>query len=126
MTSPDDPRDLRADATPDNPAEPAEASSGEQRLEERRRFLIGLGRWSKVVVLGAIGGGALLGGDPARAGRAWVNRRGAVGGGAWANRNTGGSWANRNSGGAGWANRNGGGAWANRRGGFGGSWANRR
>ena len=77
-----------------------------QVLQSRRGFLIGLGKWSRVVIAAAVaGGGTLLVDKPAQAG--WLNRRG---------------------GGRGWVNgRGGGGSWANRRGGGrGGSWINRR
>lgn len=86
--------------------EAMEAQPASLEREDRRRFLIGLGKWSKVVILGAVGGGALLAERPAQARGSWANRRG------------GGSWANRNAGGAGWANRRGAG--------LGGSWVNRR
>lgn len=86
----------------------ADSDSGEEQVvQSRRDFLIGLGNWSRAVIVGAVAGGALLTDRPAQAG-AWINRRGG-GGGAWAN------------------GRGGGGAWANRRGGgYGGSWVNRR
>jgi len=70
----------------------------EEIAEERRKFLIGLGKWSRVVIAGAVvGTGALVTGKPAQAG--WLNRRGGccVGGG-WVNRRGGfggGSWINR-------------------------------
>ena len=80
-------------------------TSEEQALQERRGFLLGLGKWSRAVIVGALAGGALLTDKPARAG--WINRRGGRG--------------------AGWVNGSGGGAWANRRGGgWGGSWINKR
>ena len=53
-------------------------------VEERRRFLRGLGKWSQAVIGGALLGGALLEPRPAHA-RSWVNRYGG-GGGAWVNR----------------------------------------
>ena len=75
-------------------------------LKSRRDFLVGLKKWSKIVIGGILVGGALVGPDrEAEAG--WINRRG--GGGGWVNR--GGSWVNR--GGGGWVNRRGGGGWAN-------------
>lgn len=94
--------------TPGDPT--ADAGSGEeQNLQSRRDFLIGLGNWSRAVIVGAVAGGALLANNPAQAG--WINRRG--GGGR------GGGWLNGRGGG--------GGSWANRRGGGGGgSWINRR
>lgn len=76
-------------------------AAGEGADRDRRAFLIGLGRWSRVVIAAAIGGAALGAGSVAKAG--WINRRG----------------------GGGWANAGGGGSWANRRSGFGGSWVNR-
>ncbi len=95
-------------------------------LKSRREFLVGLKKWSKIVIGGILVGGALVSPDrDAEAG--WINRRGG-GGGGWANR--GGSWVNR--GGGSWVNRGGGGGWVNRGGGGGwvnrggGGWANRR
>jgi hypothetical protein len=93
-------------------------------LQSRRDFLIGLGRWSKIVIGAAVFGGLAARMSDAAAG-AWVNRRG-----GWVNARSGGAgWVNAASGGGGaWVNRrggSGGGAWANRRGG-GGAWANRR
>ncbi len=84
----------------------------------RRDFLVGLKKWSKVVVAAALVGGSLGRADNADAG-SWINRRG--GGGGWANRHHGGggAWGNR---GGSWANGHRGG-WANRRGGLG--WVNR-
>jgi hypothetical protein len=80
-------------------------------LQGRRDFLIGLGKWSKVII-----GGALLTGCYTYGGTGWINRRG----GGWIN--------GRGYGGGGWINgRNyhGAGGWVNRRGG-GRSWINRR
>ncbi|MEY6432822.1 hypothetical protein ABC977_10425 [Thioalkalicoccus limnaeus] len=85
----------------DSPREDTMGATDEQTRQSRRRFLIGLGKWSQVVVVGAVTGGALLGGPTAQAG--WINRRG------------GGGWIN---GGGGWINRAGGG--------WGGSWINAR
>ncbi len=85
------------------------STTDEQELRSRRDFLLGLGKWSRAVIVGAVvGSGALLTNKPAEAG--WLNRRG----GGW--------------GGGGWLNgRGGGGGWVNRRGGWGGgSWINRR
>ena len=79
-------------------------TADEQHLQSRRGFLIGLGKWSRAVIAGAIVGGAILGEKPAQAG--WLNRRGCCVGGGWIN--------------------GGGGGWANRRGGWGGSWINAR
>jgi len=84
----------------------ADAAEGEA-LQSRRGFLIGLGKWSRAVIVGAVAGGALLTERPAQAG--WLNRRGGGPGGSWVD------------------GRGGGGSWANRRGGgYGGSWVNRR
>lgn len=84
----------------------------EEELMCRRGFLLGLRKWSMVVIGGALAGGAVLSSAKEANSGAWANRAG--GGGAWANR--GGAWANR---GGSWVN--GGGAWANR----GAAWANR-
>ena len=103
-------------------------------VEERRRFLRGLGKWSQAVIGGVLVGGALTEADSAHAWAAargyggsaavgarggWANRAG--GGGAWVNggggyRYGGGGWINGGGGGAGWINRYGGGgaAWVNR------------
>jgi hypothetical protein len=79
-------------------ADPNDVSSERVALESRRAFLLGLGKWSNAVVLGAIAGGALLPDRSAQAG--WINRRGGIvpGGGSWINRRGGGwggSWVNR-------------------------------
>ncbi len=87
---------------PDAMADAAE----DQALQSRRGFLIGLGKWSRAVIVGAVAGGALLTDKPAQAG--WVNRRGCCRGGSWVDGGGGGSWVNR------------------RGGGYGGSWVNRR
>jgi hypothetical protein len=88
-----------------------EAAVAEKELQSRRDFLIGLGRWSKIVIGATLLGGIGAGAPDAQAG-AWVNRRGGYGGG--------GAWVNNRYGG--------GGAWVNNRGGYGGggAWVNRR
>ncbi|WPL13992.1 MULTISPECIES: hypothetical protein [Thiorhodovibrio] len=87
----------------------------EQALQSRRGFLLGLGKWSSAVIVGAVAGGTLLPDRPAQA-AAWINRRG----GGVVVRGGGGGWIDGRGG-------YGGGSWANRRGGgYGGSWANRR
>ena len=110
-----------------------EISNTEQELLDRRGFLLGLKKWSKIVIGGALLGSGLLnaGAEKEAEAAAWANRGGGGGGAAWANRGGGGSaavvrppggggaWANRAGGGGAWANR--GAAWANR----GGSWINR-
>ena len=85
---------IEAKREPDAKAEISE----EQALQSRRGFLLGLGKWSRAVIVGAVAGGALLTDRPAQAG--WINRRGGgiVGGGSWVNRRGGGfggSWINR-------------------------------
>jgi hypothetical protein len=93
----------------------------DEAQQGRRSFLIGLGRWSKIVIGAAVLGGLAVTESDAQAG--WLNRHGG-GGGGWVNRHGGGGgWVNRHGGG-GWANRHGGGGWANRHGG-GGGWINR-
>jgi hypothetical protein len=79
-------------------AEAKANTSEDQVLQSRRGFLLGLGKWSRAVIVGAVAGGALLHDRPAQAG--WINRRGGVipGGGSWVNRRGGGyggSWVNR-------------------------------
>lgn len=79
--------------------EPCECADDVVRA--RRDFLIGLGRWSRVVITGAVlGVGAVMPERPAQAG--WLNRRGA-GGAGWLNNRGGGGWWN-NRGGLGWLN----------------------
>jgi hypothetical protein len=84
-------------------SDPKDETLEDLALRSRRRFLLGLGKWSRAVIIGAVAGGALLADRPARAG--WYNRRG--GGGGWVN-GAGGGWANRRGGG--W-----GGSWINAR-----------
>lgn len=69
----------------------------------RREFLLGLGKWS-IVVIGAVIGGGLVH-SAAEAG--WINSRGGWGGGGWINAVGGG--------GGGWLNSRGGGGWINAR-----------
>jgi hypothetical protein len=100
-----------------------EISNTEQELLDRRDFLLGLKKWSKIVIGGALLGSGLLnaGAEKEAEAAAWANRGGG-GGAAWANRGGGGAAVVRPPGGGGaWANRAGGGAWANR----GAAWANR-
>ena len=66
-----DPEITRNDNTPD-----------EEALLNRRDFLIGLKKWSIIVIGGALTAGALAAPKDASAG--WINRRG--GGGGWINR----------------------------------------
>lgn len=101
-----------------------EISDNDQELLDRRGFLVGLKKWSKIVIGGALLSSGLLnaGAEKTVEAAAWANRAG--GGGAWANRaggggaavvrppGGGGAWANRAGGGGAWANR--GGAWVNR------------
>jgi hypothetical protein len=88
-----------------------DSTTTDEERQNRRDFLIGLGRWSKVVIGAAVFGGLASGGTDAEA--AWVNRRG--------------GWINGRGGrGGGWINGGGGGGWVNGRGGGGGSWINRR
>jgi hypothetical protein len=77
--------------------------TAEQALQSRRDFLIGLGKWSRVVVTGAVlGAGVVITDKPAQAG--WLNRRG-YGGAGWVNNRGGGGWWNaRGGGGMGWLN----------------------
>ena len=119
----------------DDKLEPTEELLDEEELVSRRDFLVGLGKWSKIVIgLALVGGTLAMPENDAAAQTTWANR---IGGGGWANRAGGGGWANRrgaggwlNGGGGGW-NNYGGGGWANRGGGGwhnkgGGGWANRR
>jgi hypothetical protein len=86
------------------------ASTGDEERQSRRDFLVGLGRWSKIVIGAAVFGGLAASESDAQAG-AWINNRG--GGGGWIN-GGGGGWIN-NRGGGGWINNRGGGGWINRR-----------
>ena len=126
----------------DDKLEPNEELLDEEELVSRRDFLVGLGKWSKIVIGLALLGGtlALPENEAAAAAFSWNNGGTGVG---WANHGSGG-WSNRyggwgNSGGGGWGNQGGygwgnrgGGGWGNRGGGSwgnrggGGSWANRR
>jgi hypothetical protein len=111
-------------------------SDEEKALVNRRDFLVGLKKWSAIVIGGVVLGGALPTQETRAAwvnggGGAWVNGRGGWvngGGGSagWVNRS--GGWINGGGGGAGWVNRSGGGSsgWVNSRGGGGGAWVNRR
>ena len=95
-------------------------------IDERRSFLIGLGKWSKVIVGGALFGGLMSAQQTAHARGAWVNRRGGGGGYRGGYRGGGGGrWINGRGGyRGGSAARGYGGSWVNRRGG--GGWINRR
>jgi len=99
-----------------------EPGINEEKSLDRRAFLLGLKKWSKIVIGGALLGSALLNSGAEKDAEAgvWANRGGG-GGGAWANHSGGGggAWVNHSGGGGAWANR--GAAWANR----GGAWVNR-
>jgi hypothetical protein len=57
-------------------------TTAESELLDRRLFLRSLGKWSGAAIVAAVGGGVWISSAPeARAG-GWVNRRGAVRGGA--------------------------------------------
>ncbi len=108
-----------------------EIGANEKEIMDRRGFLIGLKKWSKIVIGGALLGSGLLnaGAEKEAEAAGWANRAG--GGAAWANRAGGGAAVVKPGGGAAvvkpggsaaaWANRAGGGVWANR----GAAWANR-
>ena len=84
----------------DDKLEPTEELLDEEELVSRRDFLVGLGKWSKIVIgLALLGGTLALPDDAAAAAFSWNNGGTGVG------------WAN--GGGGGWANRRGGGGWAN-------------
>jgi len=90
--------DKQASTEIERQAAPNNASAEAPEMEDRRTFLLGLGKWSQAVVFGAVAAGALLPERSAQAG--WINRRGGIvpGGGSWINRNGGGwggSWVNR-------------------------------
>ena len=100
----------------DDKLEPTEELLDKEDLVSRRDFLVGLGKWSKIVIgLALLGGTLTIPENDAAAQSTWANR---VGGGGWANRRGGGGWANRGgsrwiNGGRSWANRRGGGGWLN-------------
>jgi len=76
----------------------------DDQQRQRRDFLLGLGRWSKVVIGAAVFGGLAVPSSAVQAG--WLNRRGPV---------RGGGWANSYGGGGTWVNRRGVGGWINGR-----------
>ncbi len=71
-----------------------ENSADEEELINRREFFVGLKKWSKVVIGGAIAGSAIANANQEALAASWVNRRGG-GGGKWANGGGGGKWVNR-------------------------------
>ena len=79
-------------------------------LLTRRDALASVGRWSKIVIGGALGAAAF--GAMAKDANAavWGN-----GGRSWANRRGGGGWVNNRGGGGSWVNRRGLGGWINHR-----------
>ena len=81
-----------------------EHQQAESRKElcSRRDFLIGLKKWSKIVIGGALFAATMVGNEKEASAGSWINRRGGWGGG----------WLN--GGGGGWLNRRGGGGWINR------------
>jgi hypothetical protein len=112
-----------ADDAKIEPVEDANESDEEKTLLSRRNFLIGLRKWSTIIIGGALLSSVL----PQQEASGWVNGRG-----GWVNGGGGGTagWVNRaGGGGAGWVNRSGGGSagWINGRGGWvnGAGWINR-
>jgi hypothetical protein len=104
-------------------------TEAEETLQNRRLFLLSMGKWSGAAIAAAVFGSSWLALPPEASAGAWVNRRGGYGGG-WVNRGGGGGgWINGGGGGGGWINRRGyggGGGWVNGRGyGGGGAWVNR-
>ena len=77
------------------------AESNDAQLKSRRDFLKRLGKWSTIIIGGALG--VMMAPDDAAGwlnggGGGWVNARGGGGGGGWVNRSGGGgggSWVNR-------------------------------
>ncbi len=103
--------------------EDANKSDEEKRLLSRRNFLIGLRKWSTIIIGGALLSSVL----PQQEASGWVNGRG-----GWVNGGRGGTagWVNKaGGGGAAWVNKSGGGSagWVNGRGGWvnGAGWINR-
>jgi len=94
-------KDLKAPHSEEN-------ANSEEKLMDRRRFLLGLRKWSMIVIGVPFSGRPVGLGAGADARGAWANRAG--GGGAWANRGggavvaPGGAWANAVGGGGAWAN----------------------
>src|SRR5208337_733279 len=87
-----------------------EIGANEKEMIDRRGFLSGLKKWSKIVIGGALLGSGLLnaGAEKEAEAGAWANRAGG-GGRAWANRAGGGAAVVKPGGAAAWANRAGGG-----------------
>ena len=74
-------------ATESLPGDPAAA---DLEAQDRREFLLSLGKWSKVVIGGALLGGALL---PEQDAQAWDGGPGGGGAGLWYNSGNGwGGW----------------------------------
>lgn len=120
-----------ADEAKIEPREDANKADEEARLLSRRNFLVGLRKWSTIIIGGALLSSVL----PQQEAAGWINGRAAWvnGRGGWINGGGGGGagWVNRSGGGgAAWVNRSGGGggaAWVNGRGGWvnGAGWINR-
>ncbi len=70
---------------------PVESTAEYPEQQDRRVFLVGLGKWSKAVIGGVLLGGALA---PGQSAEAWSNRGGS--GGIWYNSGDGwGGWVER-------------------------------
>ena len=82
-----------------------QSEESREELCSRRDFLIGLKKWSKIVIGGALFAATLTENEKEASAGSWINRRGGWGWG-------GGGWINGRGGG--WANRRGGGGWINR------------
>ncbi len=91
-----------------------EAEDTVPELQERRNFLLGLGKWSKAV-MGAVALGGLL--NPGREAEAWGGSSRDSGHGIWVNFRSDGGW------GRDWHNRPGG--WYNRPHSWEPEWSNR-
>jgi hypothetical protein len=79
-------------------------SDEDDRQLSRRDFLVGLHKWSAIIIGTTLVGGALPSQEARAAG--WINGRGGGGGGGWINRSGGGGgWINGRGGGGGWINR---------------------
>jgi hypothetical protein len=84
----------------DKDNKPVDAAAADAPAQQQRRnFLLGLGKWSAAVVAGAVFGGVI---QPRDAQAGWINNRGG-GGGGWVN-GGGGGWINNRGGGGGWLN----------------------
>ena len=138
-----DPKDPREESDMIEREDPMDQEEGKA---SRRDFLVGLSKWSQIVIGAALlgasvslpgdaeaksgggggGGGGGSGSGGGGGGSGWHNSGSGGGGGSgWHNSGGGGGWSNKSGGGGGWSNKSGGGGgWSNKSGG-GGGWSNK-